>query len=226
MHELSIFVDESGDFGPYDTKTPYYIITMLIHDQAKDIHGHVQSLDNKIQSLGYEKEFVVHTAPLIRREDVFANVSPNNRRSLFSSLFFFTIKSPIQYKTFVFEKKSFPDAFSLEGRMAKELSSFIRGNIAFFQKFDNVVLYYDNGQTELNRILNLVLSTELSTYSYKKVSPKDYKLFQVADLICTLKLLDLKCEHGDLSKSEQLIFHSKRELRKQFIKPILKKRFG
>ena len=49
-----------------------------------------------------------------------ANVSPNNRRSLFSSLFFFTIKSPIQYKTFVFEKKSFPDVFSLEGRMAKQ----------------------------------------------------------------------------------------------------------
>ena len=107
MSCLSIFVDESGDFGPYDTKTPYYIITMLIHDQAKDIHGHVQSLDNKIQSLGYEKGFVVHTAPLIRRDDVFVNVSPNNRRSLFSSLFFFTIKSPIQYKTFVFEKKSF-----------------------------------------------------------------------------------------------------------------------
>lgn len=109
--------------------------------------------------------------------------------------------------------------------MAKELSFFIHNNITFFQKFDNVVLYYDNGQTELNRILNLVLSTELSTYSYKKVSPKDYKLFQVADLICTLKLLDLKCKHGELSRSEQLIFHSKRELRRQFIKPILKKRF-
>ena len=198
---------------------------MLIHDQAKDILKHVQSLDNKIQSLGYEKGFVIHTAPLIRREDVFANDSPNTRRSLFASLFFFTIKSPIQYKTFIFEKKFFPDAFSLEGRMAKELSSFIRNNIVFFQKFENVVLYYDNGQTELNRILNLVLSTELSTYSYKKVSPKDYKLFQVADLICTLKLLDLKCKHGELSRSEQLIFHSKRELRRQFIKPILKKRF-
>ena len=166
MSCLSIFVDESGDFGPYDTKTPYYIITMLIHDQAKDILGHVQSLDDKIQSLGYEKGFVIHTAPLIRREDVFANESPNKRRSLFASLFFFTIKSPIQYKTFIFEKKLFPDAFSLEGRMAKELSLFIRNNIIFFQKFDNVVLYYDNGQTELNRffkmgLINCFLSSRL-----------------------------------------------------------------
>ena len=47
-------------------------------------------------------------------------------RALFASLFFFTMRSPIQYRTFVFEKKSFDDAFSLEGQMAKVLSSFIR----------------------------------------------------------------------------------------------------
>ena len=109
--------------------------------------------------------------------------------------------------------------------MAKDLSLFIRENLEFFQKFDDVVLYYDNGQTELNRILNFALSTELSTYSYRKVLPIDYKLFQVADLICTLKLLELKCENGELSRSEQLMFHSKRELKKQFIKPLQKKQF-
>ena len=28
--ELSIFIDESGDFGDYDPKSPYYIISMEI----------------------------------------------------------------------------------------------------------------------------------------------------------------------------------------------------
>ena len=28
VSELSIFIDESGDFGPYDFRSPYYIITM------------------------------------------------------------------------------------------------------------------------------------------------------------------------------------------------------
>ena len=32
------------------------------------------------------------------------------------------------------------------------------------------------------------MSTKLSTYSYRKVLPIDYKLFQVAGLICTLEL--------------------------------------
>ena len=32
MKELSIFVDESGDFGEYNHRTPYYIISMVLVD--------------------------------------------------------------------------------------------------------------------------------------------------------------------------------------------------
>ena len=144
----------------------------------------------------------------------------------FTKLFYFTIKSDIQYKTFVFEKKQFDNTLKLEGKMAKEMSFFIRSNLGFFQSFDNVILYYDNGQHELNRILNAVLSTELSHYDIRKVLPKDYKLFQAADLICTLQLLSLKRERKELSNSELLLFHNERELNKQFIKPIMKKKFN
>ena len=34
VSELSIFIDESGDFGTYDIRSPYYIITMVFHDQS------------------------------------------------------------------------------------------------------------------------------------------------------------------------------------------------
>ena len=37
MKELSIFIDESGDFGEYNKISPYYIVTMVFHDQDKDI---------------------------------------------------------------------------------------------------------------------------------------------------------------------------------------------
>ncbi len=37
MKELSIFVDESGDFGEYNHHSPYYIITMVFHNQNDDI---------------------------------------------------------------------------------------------------------------------------------------------------------------------------------------------
>lgn len=135
------------------------------------------------------------------------------------------MKSDISYKTFVFAKRQFDDVLKMEGRMAKEMSQFIREHIEFFQSFEQVILYYDNGQRNLNRILNSVLSTELSQYDVRKVCPKDYKLFQVADLICTLQLLAIKHEKKELSNSELLIFHNPKDLKKQFLKPIQKKEF-
>ena len=225
MGQLSIFVDESGDFGEYSTHSPYYIITMIFHDQSKDIQTNINHLNDSLENMGLGKDFTIHTEPIIRREEIYENMSPNERRAILSKLFYFVMKSDISYKTFLFEKKQFDDLLKLEGRMAKEMSLFIRNNIEFFQTFDEVILYYDNGQRNLNRILNSVLFTELSKYDVRKVSPKDYKLFQVADLICTLKLLDIKHKKNELSKSELLIFHNPKDLKKQFLKPIQKKEF-
>ena len=225
MNDLSIFVDESGDFGKYARHSPYYIVTMVFHEQSNDISLNIEKLVSEVQLLGYSSDFVIHTAPLIRKEEMFSSVSPNERRALFTKLFFFVLKSDIKYRTFIFEKKLFEDSFKLEGKMAKEISSFFRSNISYFVKFDKIVLYYDNGQHELNRILNTVLSTELSQYDFHRALPRDYKLFQAADLICTLTLLELKCKNMELTHSEQLIFHNKRELQKQFIKPMKTKEF-
>lgn len=38
MRELSIFVDESGDFGPYSSHSPYYLFTLLFHNQENSIN--------------------------------------------------------------------------------------------------------------------------------------------------------------------------------------------
>lgn len=225
MKELSIFVDESGDFGEYAIHSPYYIVTMILHDQDHDISSDVAKLDAEMRNLGYMHEFAIHTEPLIRKEEIYNNVPPNERRAIFSKLFFFTLNSDIKYKSFLFEKKKYGDTFQLEARMAKEISFFLRSNLEYFQGYDNVILYYDNGQRQLTRILNTVFATELIKYEVRKVLPKDYKLFQAADLICTLELLDAKSQHGELTRSEEVIFHSKRELYKQFIKPIKKKAF-
>ena len=37
MKEISIFIDEPGDFGEYNHLLPYYIVTMVFHDQEIDI---------------------------------------------------------------------------------------------------------------------------------------------------------------------------------------------
>ena len=203
---LSIFLDESGDIGEYQPHSPYYVITMVFHDQSYDLTDHLKRLDQELSYLGYDN-MAIHTEPLVRREEAYSNLSPNERRQLFTKLFFFALRSPIQYKSFVFEKKQMQDVLHLEARMAKEISSFIREHISMFQKYDNVILYYDNGQRIITRIMNTVLATELSQYEVRKVYPKDYRLFQVADLLCTISLTQKKLQNKDLSRSEKLLFH-------------------
>lgn len=225
MKELSIFVDESGDFGSYEKHAPYYIVTMVLHDQQVDLSEEFHKLDEALAHLEYSGGQAVHTEPLIRRERPYQEYTPNERRAIFSKLFYFTLNCDIKYKSFVFKKNEYKDIFKLEARMAREISNFIRENLAFFQSFDNVILYYDNGQHELNRILNTVLATELADYDVRKVLPNDYKLFQVADLICTLELLEQKIQNEEMTRSEQLLFHSKRDLKKDFLKGIHKKQF-
>lgn len=225
MRELSIFVDESGDFGCYERHAPYYIVTMVLHDQRIDISEAIRRLDESLAYLGYAGGQAIHTEPLIRRENPYQNYRPNERRAIFSRLYYFALNCDIKYKSFIFKKSEYRDIFKLEARMAREISGFIRENLPYFQSFEKVILYYDNGQHELNRILNIVLATELADYDVRRVQPNDYKLFQVADLICTLELLEQKMNDKQMSKSELLLFHSKRDLKKDFLKGIHKKEF-
>ena len=48
MKELSIFVDESGDLGEYDYRAPYYIISMVIHDQNYDMNKELEILEESL----------------------------------------------------------------------------------------------------------------------------------------------------------------------------------
>ena len=192
---------------------------MVFHDQDESIGHNVDRLNEELNNMGFPNH-VVHTEPLIRREEDYKYLSPNERRAIFTKLFYFTMKCNIKYKCFLFYKDEFDSQFKLQGRMARELSDYLKERLDVIQGFDKIILYYDNGQHELNSILNTVLATQLSEFDVRKVLPKDYKLFQVADLVCTLRLLEEKSISGQLSKSESLLFHNVRALKKDFLNPI------
>lgn len=225
MKELSVFIDESGDFGSYQNHAPYYIVTLILHNQAKSINESISKLNSAILKTNFDVNHSIHTGPLIRRENDYCYLDLEERRYLFNCIFNFARTTEIQYKTIVVNKKDLKHQFDLNAKVSKQLSVFINDNMDFFFDFDKVVLYYDNGQTELTNILVSVFNSLLSNVDVRKVVPADYKLFQVADLICTLKLLNIKRENNSLSNSEIIFFKSTRDLNKNYIKPILKKEF-
>ena len=103
--------------------------------------------------------------------------------------------------------------------MSREIGSYVRKSFTYFQSFDRVVVYYDGGQKEITTIINTVLNTLLEA-EVRRVRPSDYRLFQAADMICTLELLSVKVDENSLSKSEQEFFGGVRNLKKNYLKPL------
>ena len=76
---------------------------------------------------------------------------------------------------------------------------------------------------EVTRFPYSVFNALLENIEFRKVIPSQYRLFQVADLINTLKLTELKLENHILSKSEKIFFEDERTLKKNYLELIKKK---
>ncbi len=222
MKELSIFIDESGDFGEYDFRSPYYIIAMVMHDQSDDISESLEKFESELTHMGYPHH-CVHTGPIIRQEQEYRYESLELRKKILMKMMSFFRHINIQCKTIYIEKKQIADRVDATGKLAKLLSQFLRENMLLFCSFDVVKIYYDNGQIELNKILSSVFNIFLENIEFRKVIPSDYRLFQIADLVCTLQLLELKSENHMLSNSEKQFFENDRTLMKNYIKPLKQK---
>lgn len=222
MKELSIFVDESGDFGEYDYHAPYYIISLVFHNQNTDIQSELVHLEDELSHLDWPKH-CIHAGPIIRSEEEYKGMSLDDRRKIFKKLMAFVRHIDISYKTIFIEKKHIGDSVEATGKLSKQLSAVIKENMDLFYSFDIVKIYYDNGQVEVTRILSSVFNALLENVEFRKVIPSQYRLFQVADLICTLKLTELKLTNHTLSKSEKSFFENERILKKNYLKPIKKK---
>ena len=105
MQELSVFCDESGDFGPVLPHSPLYIVSLVFHDQSKSIEEPIARLEESVARLGLPKDHAIHSAPLIRREQCYSNFDWQQRRRLFGDISSFMRRCDVSSKTFLLKKK-------------------------------------------------------------------------------------------------------------------------
>lgn len=196
---------------------------MILHDQRIDFTKPIKHLEDHVRYLGYPKH-AIHTGPLIRRESIYSNDSIEIRRTLFNALFHFARKQNFHYLCPIIKKRECADTISLTAKLSQEISNALRSHYDYLKQFDTIIVYYDNGQIELTKILTSVFHTLFSNVTFRKVQPADYTLFQVADLMCTVELLAQKAEAGSFSRSEANFFGSPKNFRKNILKYLTPKR--
>lgn len=190
MSELSILVDESGDMG---TVSRYYLITLVFHDQRDLLSKRIKSYEQACRQSSLPN-LVFHMSPIINAHDEYARMGTLERRKLLSLFRSFTDHLPFRYHTFAYRKSEHPNSDALLARMKRDLVNSLFDNLAYFQSFDAVKVYYDNGQPLVTSALHQAVDYALAKDAviYRDASPAGYRLMQVADYACGVELTAIK----------------------------------
>jgi len=204
LKELSIFVDESGGQGGH---SKYCLMTLVLHDQSNPIDG---NLEKYVQSLSVSnlEDIPFHAGPLMNGHGDYENYDLATRKKLFSHFFVFAKSMPFFYKTFTCKRSEVSETEIFVARLRKDLAGFLSDNLGFFQGYDKIKIYYDDGQRMVSRALHRAIDYILSKEAvmYREAHPGDYRLSQIADFVCALELIAIKFENGETTATDEKMF--------------------
>jgi hypothetical protein len=217
---LSIFVDESGRFQFPDRESPYYIVSMVIHDQRIPIGALVDELNRHFNEMRLSN-VCFHAGPIIRQKNAFAIMDWSFRSKIFRRMLAFASKLDFKYHCLIVEKRFVNSREQMVSRLRNDMEVFFNRLVQTHLDIDRFKIYYDCGQTP---VTNLLLSTfkaraELDIEFAQAVKPERYKLFQLADMVATLKLVELKLAHGEkMTESEYKFFGGPRNFKRNYLR--------
>lgn len=219
---LRIYADETGDNGTSKGSSNLYGFSFVFHESKNDITKELNKLNRKLEYIDLKD--MLHITDLIMNRKEYQYINSSMRKKIFYAMYYFYKKAKINSKSFFLKKKDLFPKDDLNKRIYKLLSTFIKDNYKYFSKFDEVILYYDNGQIPLGEIFDNCFS-ELSNFKHINNFDKEKeRLFQVADMITFLDKLRYKKEHKIIFNSGEKNFFIFNEM-KIVIEIVKKKEF-
>ncbi len=101
MRELSIMVDESGEWGKL---SKYYLITLVFHDQSEPVMPHIERYEQHLADASLP-DIPFHAGPLLNGHADYETLSMADRKRLFVAFFTLARNLPFTYVTFAHRKK-------------------------------------------------------------------------------------------------------------------------
>ena len=221
IKRLNIFVDETGEFGYGVKSSMLYGISFTFHEQDNDISGELNNLNNRLMKIGYTN--MIHMSDLIMRRGDYSKFDIKMRKSIFNSIYQFSRKIPVKYHTIIIDKRFIDNGNVLRKQIINEVNQMIKNNEDYFNKFDKIVMYYDNGQEPLGYILDS-LFIRFNSYEHRvKFDHVEKRLFQVSDMLTYVDKAIYKHKKNIKYEKSELYFFGNDELRR-IAKELNKKR--
>ena len=222
MRRLNIFVDETGEFGFGKESSLLYGVSFTFHEQNDDIMFELNKLNARLDRIGYTD--MIHMADLIMRREDYKNFDIATRKSIFNSIYQFSRKIPVKYKTIIIDKRYTNDARILRQRLSAEINKMIKEHEKYFNQFDKIVMYYDNGQETLGTILDSIFLRFEGFEHRVNFDHKEKRLFQVSDMLTFIDKYDYKYKNKIPFTRGEKYFFSIYEIRR-VLRELNKKRF-
>ena len=204
---LKIFIDESGEFGFEQGSSELYVVSMVFYDTTLSIDNFLHDFENRLKRLGYTG--MIHMADLVMRRGEYVNWHISDRRKLFNAIYQFTRKSPIKIHNIIIDKKYTNHNQTLKQKIIHELNKVITNNKRYFDSFDKILIYYDNGQRTLGVAIKESFSILENYEQVDKFNHTQERLFQSADMLTFIYkyYYNFKNKYC-LSKGESYFFQS------------------
>lgn len=222
MRRLNIFVDETGEFGFLKGASKLYGISFTFHDQNDEIVSEISKLNDRLERIGYTN--MIHMADLIMKRGDYSRLDIKTRKDIFNAIYHFSRKIPVKYKTIIIDKKYADISSVLRQQIASEVNKMIKMHEEYFNKFNQIVMYYDNGQETLGIILDSIFSRFDGFEHRADFNHKEKRLFQVSDMLTYIDKYDYKYKNKKLFTKGEKYFFNDEEIRK-IRKGLEKKRF-
>lgn len=212
---LDIYIDESGDYGFKETCSELYLVSFVFHIRNMSIKKQEKYLNNKLEKLGFSG--MIHSRPLVNNKGEYSEYSIELKREIFWSLLNFLRLSNINVKTIIVDKKYINNSEQLEMKLYKETLNFFNDNREFFNFFDEINVYYDNGQEPLTKMFDDIFIDFVHINRIINFDKVNNRLFQVVDLVTFIDKINYKINNKKkLTKTEKYFFTNEdlRELQK------------
>ena len=178
---LNIFIDESGDFGFVDGSSELYAVSFTLHESSNSIVSDLEYLNNRLKESNYDG--MIHLADLVARRSDYSHFKLEQRKNIFWSIFYFSKRVKVKIHTVIVDKRFKNNKTQLNRELAGQISNFFNSISDYMDKFDKVVVYYDNGQDALGAIIDTLLLNKNNIEHRIEFDHKEKRLFQVSDML-------------------------------------------
>lgn len=220
---LNLHIDETGS---QDLTEGYYAVSIIIHEHEHDVEGSIASYKERLATAGLP-DIPFHGSELLHGHGEYAAVNTGDRKRLLSQYARLVRSLPVKYKVFVYTSFEVDGREALEARLRRDLVAFVFDRLSYFQSFEEIAVYYDNGQGAVSASLHAALEYALAkdVVDYREADHAARRLLQVADYACTIERVAHAFDTRTETSTQTRFFGSRRSFMQSYAKQLFRIRF-